>query len=306
MRYGPRPCRPLADCVTLRFVSAHEHVELRRDVPELAPVSGIGHVGRELLDQPGRVDQVAHEHGATLEREGHVGDPPAVVLRADAAPDRHPHLVEEQLAELRRAEHGLEGPHLDAGQVHRQHQPADALVLRHVRVGAHEELADVADLAVRAPDLLAGHHVVVAVAHRPGAQRREVRARARLREPLAPHLVAPQDLREVGSAFCSGVPSATIVGPACRSPTKFTPTYGARAFVVSSRKISCWVGDASWPPYSFGQLSPAYPASKRRRCQSVSHVRRGGPVVAGRLGRHRRQRGGEELPQPGAELLVGG
>ena len=73
----------------------------------------------------------------------------------------------------------------------------DAGVLRHVGIGAHEQLAEVADLAERAPDLLAGDHVVVAVADRPGAQRREVGARARLREALAPHLVAAEDLRQV-------------------------------------------------------------------------------------------------------------
>ena len=30
-------------------------------------------------------------------------------------------------------------------------------------------------------------------------------------------------------SFCAGVPSAMIVGPPCSRPTKFTPTYGARA-----------------------------------------------------------------------------
>src|SRR6266540_705954 len=65
-----------------------------------------------------------------------------------------------------------------------------------------------------------------------------------------------------------------IVGPACSEPTKFTPTYGARARVVSSRNTSCSDGDASRPPYALGQLIPAYPASNRRRCQSVSYRRR--------------------------------
>ena len=83
------------------------------------------------------------------------------------------------------------------GDVHRQDQPRDAAVLRRVGIGAHEELADVGDLPERAPDLLAVQHVVVAVALGPRAQRREVGARARLGEALAPHLFAAQDLRQV-------------------------------------------------------------------------------------------------------------
>ena len=59
--------------------------------------------------------------------ERDVGDAPAVVLRADAVRDRHAHVVRNTSAELRRAEHGLERAHLDAGQVHRQDQPRDAL-----------------------------------------------------------------------------------------------------------------------------------------------------------------------------------
>ena len=66
-----------------------------------------------------------------------------------------------------------------------------------VGIGAHEELAHVGDLAERAPDLLAVEHVVVAVALGARPQRREVGARARLGEALAPHLLAAQDLREV-------------------------------------------------------------------------------------------------------------
>ena len=144
-----------------------------------------------------RVDQLAHERGAALVLQRDVGDAPAVVLGADAVRDRHAHVGEEHLGELRDAEHGLERPHLDAGQVHRQDQPRDAAVLRRVGIGAHEELADVGDLAERAPDLLAVEHVVVAVALGPGPQRREIGAGARLGEALAPHLVAAQDLRQV-------------------------------------------------------------------------------------------------------------
>ena len=127
-------------------------------------------------------------------------------------------------------------------------------------VGADQQLAVVGDLRVRRPDLLAGDDVVVAVAHRLRAQRREVRAGARLGEALAPHVVAPEDAGQV-LRLLLGVASAPIVGPAWSVPTKLHPTYGAPARSVSSRKMSCSVGDAPRPPYSFGQAMPAYPAS---------------------------------------------
>ena len=63
--------------------------------------------------------------------------------------------------------------------------------------GPHEELAAVGDLGVGGPDLLAGDHVVVAVAHGPGAQRGEVGPGLGLGEPLAPHVVAAQDAGQV-------------------------------------------------------------------------------------------------------------
>ena len=47
--------------------------------------------------------------------------------------------------------------------------------------GAHQQLAEVGHLGVRRPDLRAGHHVVVAVAHGPRAQRGQVAARRRAR-----------------------------------------------------------------------------------------------------------------------------
>ena len=83
------------------------------------------------------------------------------------------------------------------GRVHRQDQPADALVLGRVRVGADEQLAVVRDLGVRRPDLLAVDHVVVAVADGATAQRREVRAGVGLGEALAPDLLAAKDPRQV-------------------------------------------------------------------------------------------------------------
>ena len=101
-------------------------------------------------------------------------------------------------------------------------------MLRRVGIGAHEELADVGDLAERAPDLLAVEHVVVAVAHRRGCAATRGRSpRPARRSPgTTPRRRAGSSGR--CSAFCSSVPSSMSVGPACSVPTKFTPTYGAR------------------------------------------------------------------------------
>ena len=100
---------------------------------------------------------------------------------ADAVGDRHAHLVEEHLAEVALAVDGPHRPDLDARLVHVEDQPGDALVLRRVGVGAHEQLAVVGDVGPGAPDLLAVDDVLVAVAHGPGAQRGEVGARPRAR-----------------------------------------------------------------------------------------------------------------------------
>src|SRR5581483_607504 len=59
-------------------------------------------------------------------------------------------------------------------------------------------------LGERRPDLLARDHIVVAVADGAGSQRREVGARVRLREPLAPDLLALEDGGQVTAALLLG------------------------------------------------------------------------------------------------------
>jgi hypothetical protein len=56
----------------------------------------------------------------------------------------------------------------------------------------------------RCPHLLARHHPLVAVADGAGLQRRKVRARVGLREPLAPDLVGGQDRRQVAVLLLLG------------------------------------------------------------------------------------------------------
>ena len=158
----------------------------------------------ELGVHVGGVEQFADEPGATLERQRHVRDAPAVVLITHPVGHRHADLVEEQFGELGRPLGGDEGAHIDARRVHRHDQPRDALVLRRVGIGAHEHLAVVGHHRVRGPDLLSRDHVVVTVAHRAGAQRREIAARAGFGESLAPRVLAGEDAAEVVGLLCVG------------------------------------------------------------------------------------------------------
>ena len=280
-----------------------ERVELRRDVAELAPVRRVVHVRREILDQTRRVDQVAHECGAALERQGHVGDPPAVVLVADAALDRHPHLVEEELRELRGPEHGLQRPYLDAGQVHRQHQPGDAVVLLHVGVGAHEQLAEVADLTERAPDLLTGHHVVIAVADGPRAERSEVGAGLGLREALAPDLLAAKDLRQVRLLLCLSSLRHDR-GPGVQQPHEVHPDVrraGSRGLFEEDELLARWCVPTA---VGLGPAQPGVPALEEAALPVGVPGSARRPVVAAGLRCELRELDAQPGPQLGAELLV--
>src|SRR3546814_5693302 len=59
---------------------------------------------------------------------------------------------------------------LDAGRVHRADEVRDALVLVLLGIGAGDEDAVGRELGEGGPDLLAVHHVLVAVAHGPRAE----------------------------------------------------------------------------------------------------------------------------------------
>ena len=82
----------------------------------------------------------------------------------------------------------------------------------------------------RVPDLLAGDDPLVAVAHRPCPDARQVGTRARFTEQLAPRRLATGDRRDE-LAICSAVPWSRIVGAASaggdvarrRSRPRWTP-----------------------------------------------------------------------------------
>ena len=104
-----------------------------------------------------------------------------------------------------------------------------------VRASEHAPLRLVRE---RRPDLLAGDDVLVAVADRARLQRREVGARLRLGEALAPDLVGRQDRREEALLLLLGAVGDDGRAAHRRGPSTFA-ICGARARAISSKKIAC-------------------------------------------------------------------
>ena len=131
-------------------------------------------------------------------------------------------------------------PHLDAGRVHVDDQVGQPLVALRVGVGAGEEDAEVGDVRVRRPHLLAVEHEAVAVEPAARADAGEVGSGSGSEKPWHQISSAARSGCRY-RAFCSSVPCAMIVGPAMPSP--ITPTCGgASARASSSRKIAWWRG----------------------------------------------------------------
>ena len=124
------------------------------ELPELVEV----HLVHDLL--------LERERRAPLVRERRVRHRPAVVQRADELIVGHVHLVEEHLVEFRVAGELHERPHLDARRLHVDDEVRDALVLRHVGIGARQADTPARELRVRRPDLLAREQPAVVDAHR--------------------------------------------------------------------------------------------------------------------------------------------
>ena len=119
-------------------------------------------------------------------------DLPSLPDRTQPLRIRHAHIGEEHLVEVRRARHLMDRPDLDARRFHVEEEEGQPLMLRHVRIGAHDDDAEIRQMRAGGPDLLPVDDPVVAVALRPRAQRRQVRPAGRFGEQLAPHLLAAQ------------------------------------------------------------------------------------------------------------------
>ena len=109
------------------------------------------------------------------------GHAPPLVHVADHVLDGHDGVGEEHLVELGVARHLDEGPGLDTGLVHLDHEEREPAVLRDGRVGPGDEDGPPGVVPARGPHLLAVHDPLVTVAHgagwrgRPGRTRRPAR-----------------------------------------------------------------------------------------------------------------------------------
>ena len=139
-----------------------------------------------------------------FEAEGRLREVPAAILLADDIFLGDAHVFEEHFVELMRHGHVDERAHSDTRRLHVHHEVGDAAVLRGlwVRPGQHDH--PLGDVAARGPDLLAVHHIVVAVADCASLQAGEVAARARFAVALTPHGFAVEDLWEVLLLLCFG------------------------------------------------------------------------------------------------------
>src|SRR5438034_5526290 len=160
--------------------------------------TGRGARERDQLVDPARQAHLLGEKGrAALEAERRHRHAPAVVQLTHHVAERDLHVVVEDLAEVALAGEGGDGANLDAGRVHRADDPRDAAVARRLGVGAHEELLELRHVREAGPYLLPADDQEVALDSGARLEARQVGARVRLREALAPDHLAAQDRREM-------------------------------------------------------------------------------------------------------------
>ena len=149
-------------------------------------------VGPAAADPVDAARARARDHLA-LARERGVGHLPALAHLADPLGVGHAGVVEEDLVEVDLAADVAQRPHVDAGLAQVDQEVGDALALGHVGVGPGQQHGVGREVRPRRPHLLAVDDPLVPVALGPGGQRRQVRARARLAEELAPPLLVAHD-----------------------------------------------------------------------------------------------------------------
>src|SRR5262249_32610167 len=146
-----------------------------------------------VLDQPPELALEARvlrrrAAAALVAERGH-RDAPAVVEAADDVELRRAGVADERLGEMLLAGHLADRPELDAVgltvALDREQDVGDPAVLGRLRVGATEAEQHRRVPVPGGPHLLPVDDDVLAVEHALGPQAREVRAGARLREPLA-------------------------------------------------------------------------------------------------------------------------
>ena len=124
--------------------------------------------------------------GAAMREEGIAK--PVIVCNA--------HIREKDFVELTRSGHLLDRTHFYTGRAHVDDEHRQPLVLGLGRVCPCNDDAIVRAMRARGPHFLAVHDPLVAVTNGTGLQRREIRARPRLAEQLAPDLAVHDPRKE--------------------------------------------------------------------------------------------------------------
>ena len=146
---------------------------------------------RQLVDELAVARHVAElARLALVAHDGH-GQSPALTGCTDHVGGVDPGAVEQDLAELAGdpVDH-LEWSLLNGGLAHRHDEGGDPAVLRDVSIGAGQHQAPVGRVRVARPHLVARDHVLRAVPHGAGAQRRQIGSGVGLAEALTPALAA--------------------------------------------------------------------------------------------------------------------
>ena len=138
--------------------------------------------------------------------------------------------------------------------------PVRPLCLGSVGVGAADDLADVRQLGARRPDLLAGHDPLVAVAHRPGLERRPGRLPAPGSLKSWHATMSPRHSGGGRASFTSSVAWARIVGRHHAEPDAVGGHRGVVEAGLESRRAA---GSRGQPPAAV--LDRARRSSRTRR-----------------------------------------
>src|SRR5487761_1985398 len=179
-------------------------VALRQFLPDQRILRGGFSIAVDFFcnfDEAVKVAAVIHlqrraERAAFVHQRAH-GNRPALIHLAQQIRYWHAHVTKENFAEFALAAHLLQAANLYAGGVHVDTQRGKPLVLWSGRIRADHQFAPVGGPGVAGPDLLSIHDKMVTVAHRRGAERRQVAARVRLRKALAPDLFGREQFRQI-------------------------------------------------------------------------------------------------------------
>ncbi len=182
-------------------------------------------------------------------------------------------VVEERLAERRCTADQLDRLNGDARLMHRQKHEADAVVLRHVGIGANEREHPVGVLRTRRPDLLAVDQEVIAAIFRACAQAGEIRTRARLAVTLTPAHFAANDRRNVAALLIFGAEFEQRRADHRRAHAHQRRARFDAAHLLDEHDVLFFVNPP--PPYAFGHIGAVQPFSAIR----VSHVRVSGSSI---------------------------